>query len=155
MDCLEFYVKLAVALLMLLGVWSFIVRWRNRRLPPGPFPLPIIGNLHMLGELPHQALTSLSLKFGPLMSLRLGSSLTLVVSSPEIAKDFFKTHDLLFASRPSFVAAKYLWYDSTDIGFAPYGPYWRQMRKLCVSHLLSSKCFVMSPKIENKKKLIG
>jgi len=137
---LEFYVKLAAALLALAVTWSFFVRVRNRKLPPGPFSLPIIGNLHTLGELPHKTLAALSLKFGPLMSLRLGSSLTLVVSSPEIAKEFFKTHDLVLTSRPSFVAAKYLWYNSTDIGFAPYGPYWRQMRKLCVSHLLNSKC---------------
>jgi cytochrome P450 len=139
LECLEFYMKLAAALLALAGAWSFLVRGRNRKLPPGPFALPIIGNLHMLGEFPHRALTALSLKFGPLMSLRLGSSLTLVVSSPDIANEFLKTHDLIFASRPPFVAAKYLWYNSTDIGFAPYGPYWRQMRKLCVSHLLNSK----------------
>lgn len=106
----------------------------------------------MLGQHPHQALAALSLKFGPLMSLRLGSSLTLVVSSHDIAKEFFGTRDLLFASRPSFVAAKYLWYNSTDIGFAPYGPYWRQMRKLCVSHLLNSKrldyfCFVREEEV--------
>eukprot|EP00253_Pinus_taeda_P034490 PITA_34490 len=141
LECLEFYLKLVAALFAFAGAWSFFVRVRNRKLPPGPFSLPIIGNLHMLGEFPHRAMAALSLKFGPLMTLRLGSRLTLVVSSPDIAQQFLKTHDHLFASRPPFVAAEYLWYNTTDIGFAPYGPHWRQMRKLCVSHLLNSKCF--------------
>jgi len=139
LECLEFYMKLVVSLVALLVAWSFFVKGRKRRLPPGPFPLPIVGNLHLLGELPHQALAALSLKFGPLMSLRLGSTLTLVVSSPDMAKDFLKTHDLLFASRPPSAAANYFWYNCTDIGFAPYGPYWRQVRKVCVLQMLSSR----------------
>lgn len=131
--------KLATAVIALAVVaWSFLVQGRNRRLPPGPFPLPIIGNLHLLGQLPHKALAALSLKFGPLMSLRLGSSLTLVVSSPDMAKEFLKTHDVIFASRPPSTAANYFWYNCTDIGFAPYGAYWTQARKVCVSQLLSS-----------------
>jgi len=73
------------------------------------------------------------------MSLRLGSSLTLVVSSPDIAKEFLKTHDHIFASRPPSSATKYLWYNCSDVTFSPYGRYWRQMRKLCVLQLLSSK----------------
>eukprot|EP00253_Pinus_taeda_P016590 PITA_16590 len=137
--CLEFYMKLAIALVALVVAWSFFVKGRNRKLPPGPFPLPIIGNLHLLGQLPHQALAALSLKFGPLMSLRLGSALTLVVSSPDMAKEFLKTHDLLFASRPPSAATNYFWYNCTDIGFAPYGAYWRQVRKVCVLQLLSSR----------------
>lgn len=137
--CLEFYMKLAIALVALVVAWSFFVKGRNRKLPPGPFSLPIIGNLHLLGQLPHRALTALSLKFGPLMSLRLGSALTLVVSSPDMAKEFLKTHDLLFASRPPSAATNYFWYNCTDIGFAPYGAYWRQVRKVCVLQLLSSR----------------
>jgi len=135
---IEFYMKLVATLLVLAGAWIFSVRWGNRRLPPGPFPLPIIGNLHVLGKLPHQALTALSLKYGPLVSLHLGSSLTLVVSSPDMAKEIFKTRDLVFASRPPSAAAKHFYYNSSNIGLAPYGPYWRQMRKVCVSQLLSS-----------------
>ena len=131
--------KLAIAVIALVGAWSFFVKGRNKRLPPGPFPLPIIGNLHLLGQLPHQALAALSLKFGPLMSFRLGSVPTLVVCSPDIAKEFLKTHDLVFASRPPSAATNCFWYNCTDIGFAPYGAYWRQVRKVCVLQLLSSR----------------
>ncbi|KAF7076962.1 hypothetical protein CFC21_081561 [Triticum aestivum] len=32
-----------------------------------------------------------------------------------------------------------LYYGSTDMGFSPYGDYWRQIRKITATHLLSSK----------------
>eukprot|EP00253_Pinus_taeda_P027373 PITA_27373 len=142
LECAEFYIKFAAAILVTLVVsWSFLFQVRKRRLPPGPFPLPIVGNLHLLlGRLPHQALATLSLKCGPLMSLRLGSSaLTLVVSSADMAKEFLKNNDRLFAGRPQSMAAKYLSYNFSNVGYAPYGAYWRQMRKICVLQLLSSK----------------
>jgi len=137
-----FYIEALVALVVAWSFFIFIYGNKRRRLllPPGPFPLPVIGNLHLLGELPQQALTVLSLKYGPLMSLRLGSSaLTLVISSGDIAKEFLTTHDRLFAGRPSSAASKYFTYNFSDVAFAPYGPYWRQMRKVCVLQLLSSR----------------
>lgn len=112
---------------------------RSRELPPGPYPWPIIGNLHMLGELPHRALKDLADRYGPIMFLRLGSVPVIVVSSAEIAKEFLKTHDLLFASRPALAVGKYLFYNFKDVGFAPYGDHWRQMRKICMLELLSAK----------------
>lgn len=139
-ECPYFYFNLATVIL--LGVvtgWGFLFRGRKQKLPPGPFQWPIVGNLHMMGELPHQAITALSMKYGPLMSLRLGSYLTLVVSSPDVAEEFLKTHDLAFASRPPTIGTKYFWYNSSDVAFSPYGPYWRQMRKICVLQLLSSR----------------
>nr|GLL20397.1 cytochrome P450 CYP736A12-like [Ipomoea trifida] len=50
---------------------------------------------------------------------------------------FLKTHDHVFASRPRYEAAKYILYDEKDLIAAKYGPYWRQMRKLCTLQLLS------------------
>eukprot|EP00253_Pinus_taeda_P007932 PITA_07932 len=139
-DYVEFCLRLTTALVALVVAWSFFVRVRNRNLPPGPLPLPIIENmLYILGGLPHQALAALSLKFGPLMSLYFGSTLVLVISSPKMVREFMKTHDLLFASRPPSIAGNYLLYNYSDIGSAPYGPYWRQMRKVCVLQMLSSK----------------
>lgn len=79
---------------------------RRQKLPPGPKPWPIIGNLNLLGSIPHQSLHTLALKYGELMSLKFGSKPVLVASSPEMAKEFLKTHDIVFASRPTTATGK-------------------------------------------------
>nr|XP_009794009.1 PREDICTED: premnaspirodiene oxygenase-like [Nicotiana sylvestris] len=124
----------------------FLLRkWKNsnsqtKRLPPGPWKLPLIGSMfHILGGLPHHVLRNLAKKFGPLMHLQLGEMSVVVVTSPEMAKEVLKTHDLAFASRPKLLAAEIVIYNCSDIAFSPYGDYWRQMRKICMIELLSAK----------------
>ncbi|XP_057457732.1 cytochrome P450 CYP736A12-like [Lotus japonicus] len=109
----------------------------GRKYPPGPKPLPIIGNLHLLGKLPHRSIHELAKKYGPIMSLKLGQVPTIVVSSPETAELILKTHDSVFASRPLTQASKYICYDSKGLIFSEYGSYWRNVTKLCTFELLS------------------
>ncbi|KAF6987490.1 hypothetical protein CFC21_005131 [Triticum aestivum] len=112
----------------------------NRRLPPSPMALPIIGHLHLVGSIPHVCLRDLARKHGPdLMLLWLGTVPTLIVSSPRAAEAVLRTHDHILASRPHFVVADFMMYGMLDVGFAPYGEYWRQTRKLVTTHLLSAK----------------
>lgn len=85
------------------------------KLPPGPKGIPILGNLLTLGELPHHGLHELSMRYGPIMFLRLGFVPTVVVSSPAAAEEFLRTHDLFFANRPFTEAAKYMSYDTKGI----------------------------------------
>ncbi|KAJ0969444.1 hypothetical protein J5N97_022321 [Dioscorea zingiberensis] len=126
-------------LLLLLIVKLVLSKRSSVRLPPSPWKLPFIGNLHQLGLLPHQSLDKLSKKHGPLMLLKLGQVPTLVVSSSQMAKEILKTHDLIFANRPFLRGADLLLYGCMDMGFAPYGEYWRQMRKICMANLLSMR----------------
>lgn len=56
-------------------------RKRQRQAPPGPRPWPVIGNLNLLGALPHRSIHELSARYGPLMSLRFGSFPIVVGSS--------------------------------------------------------------------------
>ena len=107
--------------------------------PPGPKPWPIIGNLNLIGPLPHQSLHKLSQKYGPIMQLKFGSFPVVVASSAEVAKQFLRTHDHVFASRPQTAAGKHTTYNYLNITWAPYGPYWRQGRKIYLSELFSSK----------------
>ncbi|KAG5514978.1 hypothetical protein RHGRI_036126 [Rhododendron griersonianum] len=107
--------------------------------PPSPRKLPIIGNLHQLGEIPHYSLWKLSHKYGPIMLLQLGRVPTLVVSTPELAKEVLRTHDLDCCTRPLSRGQRKLSYNFLDLAFSPYGEYWREMRKLCVIELLTIK----------------
>lgn len=107
--------------------------------PTSPPRLPLIGNLHQLGLHPHRSLCSLSHRYGPLMLLHFGSVPVLVVSTADAARDVLKTHDRAFASRPRTKIFEKLLYDGHDVASAPYGEYWRQMKSVCVLHLLSNK----------------
>ncbi|XP_074311576.1 cytochrome P450 71A26-like [Silene latifolia] len=106
---------------------------------PSPRKLPIIGNLHQLGRLPHRSLRSLSERYGDLMLLHLGTKPTLVVSSANGAEEIMKTHDTVFANRPYSKIASLIVKDGKDIAFGKYGEHWRKIKSICVLHMLSNK----------------
>ncbi|KAK1592085.1 hypothetical protein Q3G72_019304 [Acer saccharum] len=112
---------------------------KTKRLPPGPRGFPIFGCLHLLGKFPHRDLHKLSQKYGPIMHLRLGLKPTVVASSPQAAELFLKNYDQVFASRPPLLASKHFSYGQQALIFGPYGPHWRNMRKMCTSELLCSQ----------------
>ncbi|CAN6201324.1 unnamed protein product [Urochloa humidicola] len=126
---------------IVLVLWSR--RWSRRRpalhLPPGPVKLPLIGNLHQIGALPHRSLWALARRHGPVMLLRLGSVPTVVVSSPEAAREVMRTHDLHCCSRPAMPGPRRLTYEYKAVAFAPYGDHVREMRKLFILELLSMR----------------
>ncbi|CAI9281794.1 unnamed protein product [Lactuca saligna] len=105
---------------------------------------PIVGHLNLFGGSSgptHIALgmESMALKHGPIFTVRLGIHKVLVVNTWEIAKELFTTRDVTISSRPKFTAAKILGYNYAMFGVTPYGPYWREMRKIASLQLLSSR----------------
>ncbi|WMV25971.1 hypothetical protein MTR67_019356 [Solanum verrucosum] len=132
---------LFISFLFLLRKWKkYLNNSQTKKLPPGPWKLPFIGSMHHLaGGLPHRVLRDLAEKYGPLMHLQLGEVSAVVVTSPEMAKQVLKTHDIAFASRPKLLAMDIICYNRRDIAFSPYGEYWRQMRKICIMEVLSAK----------------
>ncbi|OIT32585.1 5-epiaristolochene 1,3-dihydroxylase [Nicotiana attenuata] len=138
------YYNLLSLLLFFSSLFILVRRqWRNERQtkwPPGPWRLPFIGSLHhLIGGLPHRRLRTLAQKYGPLIYLQLGEIPVVVISSPAIAKEILKTHDLAFADRPQLTSLNTIFYNQKDIIFGQYGDYWRQMRKICILELLSAK----------------
>ncbi|ESW24306.1 hypothetical protein PHAVU_004G119000 [Phaseolus vulgaris] len=107
--------------------------------PPSPLKLPIIGNLHQVGNLTHRNLQSFAQTYGPLILLHFGKVPVLVVSTAEAAREVMKTHDLVFSNRPHRKMSDIFFYSSKDVAFAPYGNYWKQIRSISVLHLLSAK----------------
>ncbi|GLJ31809.1 hypothetical protein SUGI_0639960 [Cryptomeria japonica] len=78
-------------------------------------------------------------KYGSIVFLSLGSVPAVVISSPAMAKEFLKTHDLVFATRPNCKFGKYVCNDHQDVAFSSYGAYWRHSRKLLTVELLRVK----------------
>ncbi|CAL4926063.1 unnamed protein product [Urochloa decumbens] len=111
---------------------------KDQRRPPGPRGFPFIGSIHHLfTSQPHAALRDLALKHGPVMYLRLGQVDTVVVSSTAAAQAVLRDSDVAFASRPRLIGGEIICYGGLDIALAPYGAYWRALRKLATLELLS------------------
>lgn len=136
----------AVFSLFLACLWYLYRSSKAKNSPPGPRGLPLIGHLHLLGDFPHHNLQKLAIKHGPIMSIRLGFVPAVIISSPEYAELFLKTHDVVFASRPKLQVSDFLSYGHKNLVFAKYGPYWRNIRRLCTIELLShSKIEALMP----------
>ena len=121
-------------------VLNFSSRKKKKgRKAPGPTALPIIGHMHLLSPRAHQTFHELCKKYGPIVSLRLGSTPTIIVGSVAAATEFFKTHDLVFAERTQSIASRRLAYDDKGFAFAPYGAYWKFVKKLAMTELLSAR----------------
>ncbi|KAF3443617.1 hypothetical protein FNV43_RR13307 [Rhamnella rubrinervis] len=73
------------------------------------------------------------------MQLKYGSVPVVIAASAEMAKQFLKTHDHVFATRPQNTAGKYSGRNHSGFLWAPHGPQWRQWRKICLSELFTLK----------------
>jgi len=135
---LFFATILMIALLMKYHLRQKSRKRNSSNLPPSPSTIPVIGNLHQLGTSPHIALQRLAQKYGPIIFLQLGQIPTVAVSSAKLAKEVLRTHDLALSNRPQLFSAKYLFYNCTNMAFAPYGDYWKHVRKICIVQLLSA-----------------
>lgn len=125
-------------------LYILAITWKrrksNKKLPPGPWRLPLIGNMHQLtGAPPHHILRDLAKKHGPLLFLQLGEVSNIVVSSPEMVKEVLVKNGLIFAQRPCLFSFNIMTCGRRDVANSPYGSYWRQLRKICVRELLSAK----------------
>ena len=82
---------------------NFIVKtskhFRNGSIP-GPFPLPIIGNLHLIGKNVHKDFVSLSKQYGEVFAIYFGSQRFVVVSGAKSIKEVLIEKGTHFAGRP-------------------------------------------------------
>ncbi|WCJ21374.1 cytochrome P450 family 71 subfamily B polypeptide 35 [Euphorbia peplus] len=81
----------------------------------------------------------LSKKYGPLMLLHRGRVPVLVVSSLDIAKEIFGSHDHAFTDRPSMTGLSIMFNDSPDMALGPYSDRSKETKKQCILQLLSQK----------------
>ena len=116
------FLSLATALFLLIFLCSLKSRKRQRRLPPSPPSLPVIGHLHLFKKPLHRALAALSAAHGPVLLLRFGSRLVVHVTDPAVAEECLTTHDVNFANRPQLPSARHLSNGYTTLGSSSYGP---------------------------------
>ncbi|KAL9260759.1 Flavonoid 3'-monooxygenase CYP75B137-like protein [Drosera capensis] len=131
--------------LTFLTLFSLLLLLLRRRpppsppLPPGPLGLPILGSLPFLDLQLHSYFAKLARTHGPILSLRLGTKLAVIVTSPAIAREVLRDNDQIFANRAVPAAGRAATYGGFDISWMPYGPEWRMLRKVCVRELLAGK----------------
>ena len=111
----------------------------NNHLPPGPPGWPIFGNMFDLGTMPHRTLTGLRPKYGDVVWLRIGSMKTMTILSTKSATEFFKNHDISFAERTITETMRVHDYHQGSLALAPYGSYWRVLRRLVTVDMLVMK----------------
>ncbi|KAL0555176.1 hypothetical protein IC582_009115 [Cucumis melo] len=117
--------------------------------PPSPPALPLIGHLHLLTPVIVTSFQTLARRYGPLIEIRLGASKCVIVSTAAVAKEILKTHEHNFLSRPEFGASEYFIYRGSRFVMAQYGPYWRFMKKLTMTRLLSPPQLAVSTAIRS------
>ncbi|CAG7876964.1 unnamed protein product [Brassica rapa] len=114
-------------------------------LPPSPPSLPIIGHLHLLlSGSTHKALQKLSSRYGPLFHLNIFSVPVIFVSSASVAYEIFREHDVNFSFRGTPPIDESLLVGSFGFFTAPYGDYWKFMKKIMVTKLLGPQALERS-----------
>ncbi|KAK9146035.1 hypothetical protein Sjap_005938 [Stephania japonica] len=131
-----------ITLLLFFLSFFFLFNYSSNanNLPPGPPPFPIIGNLFQLGSKPHSSLAQLSQTYGPLFSLKFGSQLVVVASSPRAASEVLKTHDNILSGRYIIYNARSKNYVEHSMVWAPEcTEAWKNLRKICRTKLFSPR----------------
>lgn len=108
-------------------------------LPPGPPGWPVFGHIFNLGTMPHRTVAGLAKDYGPVVWLKLGSVDTVAILTAKAATELFKKHDLIFAERTITETSRSHDYDKSSLALAPYGTYWRVLRKICTVEMLVNK----------------
>ncbi|XP_047147510.1 cytochrome P450 82A3-like [Vigna umbellata] len=134
----------SLTLLLAFSLFRFRPSKAGSNLPEPPMASgawPILGHLMLLGgsPTPHKTLAAMADKYGPLFTIKLGSRRALVLSNWKMAKECYTTNDVVVSSRSKLVAIEHVAYNQASFGFAPYGPYWREIRKIVTVFLSDRK----------------
>ncbi|KAF7045720.1 hypothetical protein CFC21_054800 [Triticum aestivum] len=123
------------------------------RIPPGPTPLPLVGNLLCLrrGNL-HHTLARLARAHGPVMTLRLGLTTAVVVSSRDAAREAFTRHDRRLAARAVPDAARGLGFADRSMLWLPSSdPLWKSLRGIAAAHAFSPRALAAARGVRERK----
>lgn len=143
--------------LLLLSLWLCtrlllqLTAGRKGRLPPGPRPLPLIGNILEMGPQLHQILARLAKVHGPVMTLKLGAVTAVVISSCDAAKEALQKNDQALSSRmvPDTMRSRDHYMHS--VVWLPASAKWKVLRKVCTVQVFSRSKLDVTEHLRRKK----
>ncbi|XP_061370370.1 cytochrome P450 78A3-like isoform X2 [Gastrolobium bilobum] len=123
------------------GKYYYYSTWRKtttNKMIPGPKGYPFIGSMNLMTSLAHHriAAAAKACRATRLMAFSLGETRAIVTCNPDVAKEILNSS--VFADRPIKESAYSLMFNRA-IGFAPYGVYWRTLRRIAATHLFCPK----------------
>ncbi|KAI4890818.1 hypothetical protein NFI96_013994 [Prochilodus magdalenae] len=121
-------------LLSLLLLEIFRLNSSRRRSPPGPKPLPFVGNLPQFLKKTMALITSMP-KYGEMSSLYMGKNRVIVLNNLQIVKEAFVQNGAVFSGRPSVPLIRWVNRGNYGIVMATYGHTWRQQRRFALHTL--------------------
>ncbi|XP_061785182.1 cytochrome P450 2K4-like [Nerophis lumbriciformis] len=106
----------------------------SRREPPGPRPLPLLGNLLQLDvRRPHETLYEMSKKYGPVYTFHMGSKKVVVLVGYKTVKEALVTHSEDFGEREPLTTVKESKLEHGVIW--SNGDSWKEMRRFTLTKL--------------------
>uniref|UniRef100_L7MZY8 Cytochrome P450 family 2 subfamily B member 6 n=3 Tax=Anolis carolinensis TaxID=28377 RepID=L7MZY8_ANOCA len=155
-----FLITLIILLVFKMGYfWNY----SSQNLPPGPKPLPILGNLHIIDQKrPHRTMLKLSKIYGPVFSIQMGFQKMVVLTGYEMVKEALVDQADAFAERPVIPL-----FEDFAQGFGilfAHGENWKVMRRFTLSTLrdygmgkrsiedkIVEECSILTKKLESYK----
>ncbi|XP_073399223.1 cytochrome P450 2K4-like [Dendrobates tinctorius] len=114
--------------------WINGIKKSTAKMPPGPMPLPVIGNLHLVDlKRPHESLMQLSEKYGEIYTLHFGPKKMVILSGYKIIKEALVTRADDFGER-AIAPIFYIFSNEHGIIFSN-GETWKSMRRFTISTL--------------------
>uniref|UniRef100_A0A669F936 Cytochrome P450, family 2, subfamily Y, polypeptide 3 n=1 Tax=Oreochromis niloticus TaxID=8128 RepID=A0A669F936_ORENI len=133
-NIMEFSATVILAGLILALLWLFSVKRRKYRLPPGPAPLPLLGNLPQIDKnAPFKSILKFSENYGPVMTLYMGRQRTVVLVGYDAVKEALVDQADDFTGR---MPVPFLLKATKGYGLGiSNGERWRQMRRFTLTTL--------------------
>uniref|UniRef100_A0A8D0BC64 Cytochrome P450 n=1 Tax=Salvator merianae TaxID=96440 RepID=A0A8D0BC64_SALMN len=131
-DALTVFLSLCVACLLITSAWKRM--HKEGRLPPGPTPLPFIGNLlQVKTKEPIKSFLALRDKYGPIFTVYLGPRRVVVLCGHEMVKEALVEQGEEFSGRGELASIDRN-FKGFGVAFAN-GERWRQLRRFSLTTL--------------------
>ncbi|XP_023513260.1 cytochrome P450 89A2-like [Cucurbita pepo subsp. pepo] len=132
---------LIITIISILTIFMLIRHARSfNNLPPGPSPLPFLGNIFLLRK--HSSsfsslIHTLHAHYGPIFTLHFGSRPVIFIAAHSIAHQALNHNGAALAGRPpASTTTKILYSNQITIFNAFHGPNWNLLRRNLVSEIL-------------------